>query len=261
MTESDLLDDDLLGPPISSRHPFFQRSDSTLCLGCPPPDPFNAPISESLPLADQPHLLQPNARREDLFGIPKQPITTQSNGVDPPGVKSPLELPPIRLGLSTTYVAEASTSSAAMNDLTTIPSTSRTNHFNSHESANSDYDMTNTTQLPTDIKTCIKTDEPQQQILAAVVCKNEEPSAKTVVNDTQNESTTIVMPSHIKDEKEPQASTSKEISTSNKRKLSDHSDNHGNIYMQLKKKNYYDQYEDGKHKIKREGNLIIHIMS
>lgn len=23
-------------------HAFFQRSDSTLCLGCPPPDPFNS---------------------------------------------------------------------------------------------------------------------------------------------------------------------------------------------------------------------------
>lgn len=23
-------------------HSFFQRSDSTLCLGCPPPDPFNS---------------------------------------------------------------------------------------------------------------------------------------------------------------------------------------------------------------------------
>lgn len=23
-------------------HGFFQRSDSTLCLGCPPPDPFNS---------------------------------------------------------------------------------------------------------------------------------------------------------------------------------------------------------------------------
>lgn len=23
-------------------HAFFQRSESTLCLGCPPPDPFNS---------------------------------------------------------------------------------------------------------------------------------------------------------------------------------------------------------------------------
>lgn len=58
----------------------FQRSESTLCLGCPPPDPFETPMSEALPLADQPHLLQPNARREDLFGIPKQPVTLNPTG-------------------------------------------------------------------------------------------------------------------------------------------------------------------------------------
>ncbi len=50
---------------------FFQRSDSTLCLGCSPPDPFETPMIQSLPLADQPHLLQPNSRKEDLFGFPK----------------------------------------------------------------------------------------------------------------------------------------------------------------------------------------------
>lgn len=59
---------------------YFQRSESTLCLGCPPPDPFDTPMSEALPLANQPHLLQPNARREDLFGIPKQPVTLTSSG-------------------------------------------------------------------------------------------------------------------------------------------------------------------------------------
>lgn len=63
------------------KHAFFQRSESTLCLGCPPPDPFDTPMAQALPLADQPHLLQPNARREDLFGIPKQPITVPVSGV------------------------------------------------------------------------------------------------------------------------------------------------------------------------------------
>lgn len=53
------------------KHPFFQRSNSTLFLGCPPADPFNTPLNEALPLADQPQLLQPNSRREDLFGIPR----------------------------------------------------------------------------------------------------------------------------------------------------------------------------------------------
>lgn len=51
-----------------------------MCLGCPPPDPFDTPMAEALPLANQPHLLQPNARREDLFGIPKQPVTLTTAG-------------------------------------------------------------------------------------------------------------------------------------------------------------------------------------
>ncbi|KAL3282723.1 hypothetical protein HHI36_005894 [Cryptolaemus montrouzieri] len=80
------------------KHPFFQRSESTLCLGCPPPDPFDTPMSEALPLADQPHLLQPNARREDLFGIPKQPVTLNSNDVNS---GNPLESLPTKLSLST----------------------------------------------------------------------------------------------------------------------------------------------------------------
>jgi E3 ubiquitin-protein ligase EDD1 len=61
------------------KHSFFQRSDSTLCLGCPPPDPFKTPMQEALPLADQPHLLQPNARREEMFGVPKQAVNISSS--------------------------------------------------------------------------------------------------------------------------------------------------------------------------------------
>lgn len=76
------------------KHPFLQRSDSTLCLGCPPLDPFDTPMSEALPLADQPHLLQPHTRREDLFGVPRQPSTGS-------GGSSILEGLPTRLGLST----------------------------------------------------------------------------------------------------------------------------------------------------------------
>ncbi|XP_026324159.1 E3 ubiquitin-protein ligase UBR5 isoform X3 [Hyposmocoma kahamanoa] len=81
-------------------HGFFQRSDSTLCLGCPPPDPFNMTMQDALPLADQPQLLQPNARREELFGMPRQPVTVPSSGDAPPGVNNPLEVVPRRLGLS-----------------------------------------------------------------------------------------------------------------------------------------------------------------
>ncbi|CAH1996841.1 unnamed protein product [Acanthoscelides obtectus] len=80
------------------KHTFFQRSESTLCLGCPPPDPFDTPMAEALPLADQPHLLQPNARREDLFGIPKQSVTLTSSGVNS---GNPLESLPTKLSLST----------------------------------------------------------------------------------------------------------------------------------------------------------------
>ncbi|VVC25628.1 Hypothetical protein CINCED_3A013222 [Cinara cedri] len=65
------------------RHAFFQRSDSTLCLGCPPPDPFDIPMAQAMPLADQPHLLQPNARKEDMFGSPKlsAPLDGSSEGL------------------------------------------------------------------------------------------------------------------------------------------------------------------------------------
>ncbi|XP_015109390.1 E3 ubiquitin-protein ligase UBR5 isoform X1 [Diachasma alloeum] len=78
------------------KHPFLQRSDSTLCLGCPPLDPFEANISEALPLADQPHLLQPHSRREDLFGVPRQALAGGSGTS-----QNPFEGLPTRLGLST----------------------------------------------------------------------------------------------------------------------------------------------------------------
>merc|ERR1719322_864983 len=80
---------------ISSRgrkHGFFQRSESTLCLGCPPPDPFTTPMSETLPLADQPQLLTPSASREDMFGAPCSQVTEHAN---------PMTVLPTKLGLST----------------------------------------------------------------------------------------------------------------------------------------------------------------
>ena len=86
------------------KHPFFQRSESTLCLGCPPPDPFQTPMQEALPLADQPQLLQPNARREDLFGIPKQPVGSAAGSSSSAAAANastpPLSVLPARLGLS-----------------------------------------------------------------------------------------------------------------------------------------------------------------
>lgn len=99
--ETDSMDEDTnqsaTGPVPAQRgrkHGFFQRSDSTLCLGCPPPDPFTTPMSEALPLADQPQLLTPTARREDLFGIPRQQVETE-------GTQNPMTVLPTRLGLST----------------------------------------------------------------------------------------------------------------------------------------------------------------
>ena len=79
------------GPATRGRkHGFFQRSESTLCLGCPPPDPFSTPMSETLPLADQPHLLTPGASREDLFGAPCQQLEQGD----------PMTVLPTKLGLS-----------------------------------------------------------------------------------------------------------------------------------------------------------------
>ncbi|KAK7870183.1 hypothetical protein R5R35_012737 [Gryllus longicercus] len=108
------------------KHPFLQRSDSTLCLGCPPPDPFDTPMAEALPLADQPHLLQPNARREELFGMPKQPITVPASGTSPPGTYNPLEVLPTRLGLSM-RTADSGTSLAPHATPTVGPSMSSAN--------------------------------------------------------------------------------------------------------------------------------------
>ncbi|XP_015788176.1 E3 ubiquitin-protein ligase UBR5 [Tetranychus urticae] len=80
------MDDDsnlnLGGVSTSNRgrkHRFFQRSNSTLFLGCPPPDPFSTPLTEALPLADQPQLLQPQARKEDLFGVPRPSVNCSSD--------------------------------------------------------------------------------------------------------------------------------------------------------------------------------------
>ena len=74
------------------RHRFFQRSESTLCVGCPPPDPFQTPLYEALPLAEQPQLLQPNARREDMFGTPRQPLASSDDKSS-----NPLYILPTRL--------------------------------------------------------------------------------------------------------------------------------------------------------------------
>ena len=83
------------------KHPFFQRSDSTMFLGCPPQDPFQTPLTEALPLADQPHLLQPNALRVDLFGVSRRRAVVPGQGGEAGSGSSAAGHPPISLSLST----------------------------------------------------------------------------------------------------------------------------------------------------------------
>ncbi|XP_066547011.1 E3 ubiquitin-protein ligase UBR5 isoform X4 [Amia ocellicauda] len=94
-------DEEAVPAETGQNHPFFRRSDSMTFLGCIPPNPFEVPLAEAIPLADQPHLLQvkvptlqagrpapfnhfcsllscPNARKEDLFGRPSQGLYSSS---------------------------------------------------------------------------------------------------------------------------------------------------------------------------------------
>ncbi|CAH0398777.1 unnamed protein product [Chilo suppressalis] len=48
-------------------------------------------MPDALSLVDQPQLLQPNARRSELFGILWQPVTGPASGDAPPGVNNPPE--------------------------------------------------------------------------------------------------------------------------------------------------------------------------
>ncbi|XP_066269411.1 E3 ubiquitin-protein ligase UBR5-like [Branchiostoma lanceolatum] len=98
LMETDSMDSDTIPSSTGRKHPFFQRSESTTFLGCPPPDPFELPMAEALPLAEQPHLLQPNARREQLFGRPRQ-IISQS-GASAALERSVVEVLPTHLGLN-----------------------------------------------------------------------------------------------------------------------------------------------------------------
>ena len=91
------------------RKHFFRRTESTLCLGCPPCDPYTTPLTEALPLADQPHLLTPTARREELFGIARHQVNPENS----------LKVIPTKLGLSARSGEEQSALAAFTNaDLT-----------------------------------------------------------------------------------------------------------------------------------------------
>ncbi|KXJ06794.1 E3 ubiquitin-protein ligase UBR5 [Exaiptasia diaphana] len=67
--DTETVEDEPMPTPVAGTlHQFFVRTDSSTVLGCEPPDPFSTQIEEALPLACQPHLLHPGARREQLFG-------------------------------------------------------------------------------------------------------------------------------------------------------------------------------------------------
>lgn len=81
--ETDSLDGESdAGTKSGRRHTFFQRSDSTIFLGCIPPDPFQVSLADALPLAEQPHLLHPYSRKEELFGMPRQTVSAQALPLD-----------------------------------------------------------------------------------------------------------------------------------------------------------------------------------
>lgn len=108
------------------KHTFFQRSDSTLFLGCPPPDPFNTSLAESLLLADQPHLLQPTSRKEDLFGIPRS-VSTCSESMSLSNEYSTYDFEPVptKLGLSSRVVESRRTTVPSHMSFVNVPLSSR----------------------------------------------------------------------------------------------------------------------------------------
>lgn len=188
--------DDELSNVSGSRHTFFQRSESTLCLGCPPPDPFTLPMSDALPLADQPHLLHPNASREDLFGIPKQPDTLRPVSGSQ-RVSSPLELAPTHLGMSSSS--------------RTLPNNQQVN--SSREESSNDVTLQD------------------DQVLMSV-----EVEEKSDKKPDQNDS------------KAGTASTNQSVAgpSTSKETPTRQAPEGYNIYMQLKKKTYFDFYENDK---------------
>ncbi|KAM7362066.1 E3 ubiquitin-protein ligase hyd isoform 4-T4 [Cochliomyia hominivorax] len=87
----------------SRRHVFFARSDSTLSLGCLAPDGFDLPLDVAIPLADKPHLLQPNSKRQDLFANLPLIVSPTENVAQYSGDESSsniLDYPPTKLGFS-----------------------------------------------------------------------------------------------------------------------------------------------------------------
>ena len=76
-----------------STNTYFCRSQSVSCLSMPPLSPFE-PLQRSLPLADQPHLLQPNATKRDLFGGSQTTIEAWPKcGIEIPAHMQPIAQP------------------------------------------------------------------------------------------------------------------------------------------------------------------------
>ncbi|XP_037810400.1 E3 ubiquitin-protein ligase hyd isoform X2 [Lucilia sericata] len=97
----------------SRRHVFFARSDSTLSLGCLAPDGFDLPLDVAIPLADKPHLLQPNSKRQDLFANLPLIVSPTENMAQCSGESSSntLDYPPTKLGFSSYSSRRAAQSS------------------------------------------------------------------------------------------------------------------------------------------------------
>lgn len=167
---------------------------------------FAVPLEVALPLADKPHLLQPNAKREELFSNLQLPVTIPTNGADPPGVNSPLEVPPTRLGLSPSY-----------------------EHLTAHSRA---YDASTNSQYQTEITA-------ESSNNTSDVPMDQEQMEET--RKSLNEEKMDMQATDIKKEDLAAAGPSKPVEQ-----------NLGNLYVQLKKKNYFDQYED-ESKSKPEG--------
>ncbi|KAH8294942.1 hypothetical protein KR018_004468 [Drosophila ironensis] len=89
------------GSSGTRRHAFFARSESTLSLGCSAPEGFDLPLDMAMPLADKPHLLQPNSKRQELFANLPLLVTTNANsGSASDSGSNTINFPPTRLGFS-----------------------------------------------------------------------------------------------------------------------------------------------------------------
>lgn len=105
----------------SRRHTFFARSDSTLSLGCLAPDGFDLPLDVAIPLADKPHLLQPNSKRQDLFANLPLIVSHTENAAQCIGesATNTLDYPPTKLGFSS-YTTRRTAQSASTENINTM---------------------------------------------------------------------------------------------------------------------------------------------